>query len=266
MTDTELLEKIERNTSPKTTTQIVVSENSIKIKTTFNPPLELDRTRNYEMALVNLETYYSFPHLSDENNVFRYSPGFIEVGRGDEDDSTRQRQWVEVEISEGTYDLIDITETIKIAMNRNGHNDESIKITANTNTLKSVLEIQDDFQVDFRVRNSISSVLGFQNQVYEEGIHESQNVVNILSINSILVNVNVIGGSYVNGRTQNTIYSFFPNMSPGYKIVENPRNLVYLPVILDKINKMETVVTDQNGKQLNLRGENLTIRYHLREI
>jgi len=52
----------------------------------------------------------------------------------------------------------------------------------------------------------------------------------------------------------------------GYKIVYNLRNLVYLPVILDKINKMETVVTDQNGKQLNLRGENLTIRYHLREI
>ena len=69
----------------------------------------------------------------------------------------------------------------------------------------------------------------------------------------------------MNGRTQKTIYSFFPNVSPGYKIVENRRNLVYLPVILDKINKMETFVTDRNGKQLNLRGENLTIRYHLRE-
>jgi len=215
---------------------------------------------------VNLETYYSFPNLSDENNVFRYSPGFTEVGRGDEDDSTRQRQWVEVQISEGSYNLIDIAETIQIAMKRNGHNDESIKITANTNTLKSVLEIQGAFQVDFRARNSISSVLGFRNQVYEEGIHESQNVVNILSINSILVNVDMIGGLYVNGRTQSTIYSFFPNVSPGYKIVENPRNLVHLPVILDEINKMETVVTDQNGKRLNLRGENLTIRYHLKEI
>jgi len=70
----------------------------------------------------------------------------------------------------------------------------------------------------------------------------------------------------VNGRTQNTIYSFFPDISPGFKIVEKPINLVYLPVILDKINRMETVVTDQNRKQLNLRGENLTNRYHLREI
>jgi len=151
-------------------------------------------------------------------------------------------------------------------MKQNGHNDDAVKITANTNTLKSVMEISNDFQVDFRAQNSISSVLGFRNQVYEGGIHESQNVVNILSINSILVNVDVIGGSYVNGRTQNTIYSFFPNVSPGYKIVENQRNLVYLPEILHKINKMETVAKDENGKQSNLRGDNLTTRYLLREI
>ena len=48
------------------------------------------------MALVNLETYYSFPNLSDENNVFRYSPGFFEVGRGDEDDSTQNYLHVKI--------------------------------------------------------------------------------------------------------------------------------------------------------------------------
>ena len=267
--NTELLEKFERNASLKTSTQIVISENSTKIKMTFNPPLELDRTRKDEMALVNLKTYYSFPNLSDENKVFRYSPGFIEVGRGDEDDSTRQRQWVEAQISEGSYDLIDIAETIKIAMKRNGHNDESSKITASTNTCLGNSSVSWKFKATFswfQSANSISSVLGFRNQVYEEGIHESDSVVTILSINSILVNVDVIGGSYVNGTTQNTIYSFFPNVSPGYKIVENLRNLVYLPIILEKIHKMETVATDQNGKQSNLRGENPTIRYHLRQI
>jgi len=88
-------------------------------------------------------------------------------------------------------------------------------------------------------------VLGFdENRVYDGGFHESENVVNILSTISILVNVDVISGSYVNGRTQNTIRSFFPNVIPGYKTVESPTNFVYLPVILDAINKMETFVTD----------------------
>jgi len=81
----QLLEKIVKNTSPKTSTQIVVSENATKIKTTFNPPVELDRTRKYEMALVNLETYYSFPNVSNENNFFRYSPGFIGATQHDKD-------------------------------------------------------------------------------------------------------------------------------------------------------------------------------------
>jgi len=84
--ETEILEKIERNTSPKTSTQIVVSENSTKIKTIFNPPLELDRTRKYEIALVNLETFNAFPNIDSSNNIFRYSPGFGEVGRGGRDD------------------------------------------------------------------------------------------------------------------------------------------------------------------------------------
>jgi len=38
------------------------------------------------MALVNLEMYYAFPNIDASNNIFQYSPGFVEVGRGDRDD------------------------------------------------------------------------------------------------------------------------------------------------------------------------------------
>jgi len=110
------------------------------------------------MTLVNLETFYSFPNLSDENNVYRYSPGFTEVRREDEDGS-RQRQWVGVQIPENSYEITDISATIKFLMERNGHDGENIKITANTSTLKSVLEISNDFQVDFRAQNSIQAFL-----------------------------------------------------------------------------------------------------------
>ena len=251
-TATELLEKILQNTEPKTSTQIVVSDNSTKIKTTFYPPLELDKTRKYEMALVNLETYHSFPNIDSSNNIFRYSPG-----------SSQQRQWVDIRIPEGSYDLIDIAETIKISMKRNGHDDKAVKITANTNTLKTSWKFQTSLSLISECKDQLQVFSVLQKEFTKEGLHESQNVVNILSINSILVNVDVIGGSYVNGKTQNTIYSFFPNVSPGCKIVENPKNLAYLPVILDKISKMETVVTDQNGKQLNLRGENLPLERNI---
>ena len=100
---------------------------------------------------------------------------------------------------------------------------------------------------------------------YTGGFHESENPVNILSVNSILVNIDIISGSYVNGKMKNTIYSFFPKVSPGFKMVESPVNLVYLPVTLDTIDNIYVTITDQDNHYLDLRNEKITIRFHIRE-
>lgn len=253
-----ILEKIAQNTEPKSSLQVVVNNNKTRFKTRFNPPIQLDKKKKYKIALVNLETYYSFPNIDASSNYFRYS----------NDSGTT---WFEINVPEGSYGIDDINDTIQQKMRQNGHYDSAneeyyITISANTNTLKSVLILDNNYQVDFRQPKSISSVLGFNNSIYTLGFQESENVVNILSINSLLVNIDIISGSYVNGASQNTIYSFFPNVSPGYKIVESPVNLVYLPITMDTIHSLETSLTDQNGRLLNLRGENLTIRFHISEV
>ena len=121
------------------------------------------------------------------------------------------------------------------------------------------------YQVDFNHQNSLARVLGSTGAKNTEGFHESENVVNILSVKSILVNIDIISGSYVNGTTKNTIYSFFPKVSPGYKIIETPVNLVYLPITLDTIDRLGVSITDQDDHLLNLRNEKLTIRFHIRD-
>ena len=138
-----------------------------------------------------------------------------------------------------------------------------IEMSANTNTLKSEMIINNNCEVDFRRHNSINSLLGFDSKLYTSGFNESEN---IYTINSILVNINIISGSYVNGFTQFTIYSFFTHVSPGYKIIENPHNLLYLSITSDTIHSITIWLTDQNGNELNLRGENLSMRFHLRVI
>ena len=70
----DLLEKIVKNTAHKTSFQIIVSDSKSIFKTRLNPTLQLDRDKEYEIALVNLETYYSFPNIDETNNVFVYSP------------------------------------------------------------------------------------------------------------------------------------------------------------------------------------------------
>ena len=114
---------------------------------------------------------------------------------------------------------------------------------------------QDNYEVDFRQDKSISSLLAFHSKLYTSGFHESENMVNILTINSILANIDIISCSYVNGFTQPTIYYFLPNVSPGYKIIENLHNLLYLPITSDTIDSITVWLTYKNGNELNLRGE-----------
>jgi len=252
-----LLEKIAKNTEPKTSFFILMRDESTHIKTRFNPFIQLDKTKKYEMALVNLETDYSFPNIDISNNNFRYSP---------DNDTT----WFDIGITEGSYEIADINAYIQRIMKSNGHYDSFndkhyITISANNNTLKSIVDIGAGYKVDFTTVNTISSVLGFNREIYSEGYNESGNIVRIINISSLNVTSDVIGSSFTNGVTKNIIYSFFPTVGPGYKIVQEPLNLIYLPVILSTISQMETKLEDQNGNLINLRGEELTIRFHIRE-
>ena len=255
--DASLLRKIATNTEPKHGFSFIVSGNDSQILTRFNPPLQLREEKSYEMALVNLETYYSIPNIHAGNNSFRYSP----------DDGAH---WFPIALSTGSYGIDDINDEIQRQLRLNKHK-AKILLDANRATLRATLTLARNYQVDFDVPNSISPVLGFERRTYTydrstNGYTEGENIVNIISINSILVNSDIIHGSYVNGTQQSTIYSFFPAVDPGMKIIQTPKNLVYLPVTLRTIDRMQTYLTDQDARPIDLRGENLTIRFHLREV
>ena len=55
------------------------------------------------------------------------------------------------------------------------------------------------------------------------------------------------------------MYRFFPNVPPGYKIIESPRFPKYLSISQDYIDNIRIWLTDQDGNEINLRGETLNI-------
>ena len=64
-------------TKPKDSFTLIVSGSNANIQTTFNPPLYLQANRNYELPMVNLEMYYSFATIrEDDNNSFKWSVEF----------------------------------------------------------------------------------------------------------------------------------------------------------------------------------------------
>ena len=238
--------------------QFVVSNcgNNCQIKTKFNPPLELDPNKQYEMALVNLETYWSFPNVTEKNNLFKFSD---------------LKENYSILIPKGAYELAQINQYIQVEMKNLGFKENIITLVPNLNTLKCLMYITKGFAVDFASETTIGAkMLGFERKVYiakdNSETFEGTNIVDIIDINSIYVHNNLISHSYIDGNLSPVIYSFFPATGVGFKIVEVPKNLIYSPINLKTISSMQTWITDQNNKDLDLQGENLTIRFHLRKV
>src|SRR6218665_2450587 len=99
------------------------------------------------MALVNLETYNSFPNIDSSNSNCRYSPDKGTTG-------------FNINVPEGSYEIVDIDEYVQRIMKENGPYAAAagdgdvgeiypISIQPNNNTLKSVLDIDANYKVDF---------------------------------------------------------------------------------------------------------------------
>ena len=137
------LNQIVENTRSRESTLLVVSGKTCTVNTTYNPPIQLNPKSRYEMALVNLETYYSFPNIDNTNNKLKYS-------------SDGKKSWKIVEIHVGCYEIKSLNAEIKRLLDS-----DSVDIKPNLNTLKCILTIKGIYAIDFTVENGLQTVLGF---------------------------------------------------------------------------------------------------------
>jgi hypothetical protein len=236
-------------------TTFILSGNTSNFTTCHNSVI-LDPNKKYEAALLSLDTYNSIPNITvEKNNIFAYS-------------TDNEEPWKIITFNTGAYELAAINNEIKRQLIANGDSDSAITITANVSRLTSIVSIENpSYKVNFNVKNSIGSVLGFGAVVLGYGYNESPNIVDIMQVNSILVNIDIIMGSYVNGSPSPAMYSFYPNVAPGYKIVERPNpSLIYYPLSRHDISRIRVWLTDQHGNLVDLRGETITIRIDIREV
>jgi len=235
-----VLEDIRELMQPKENMSIVISSNTTDWTTTFSPPLYLNPQRKYELALVNLETYNSIPNITEANNKFVYSP---DAGA----------TWKLIALPHGSYEVAQINTEIQRQLAANGDwdpvaNRHFIEVGANKSTLRAFIDIfHEEYEVNMRL-SSLRALLGFDEGVLGKGYNEGENPVDINQVDSILVNCDIVSGSFRSGAQQPVIYSFFPNVSPGYKIVETPRNLVFLPVAqAGNIQRVRVWLADQKN-------------------
>lgn len=198
---------------------------------------------SYEIGLVDLSTYNSIPNIEKGvNDMFHYDRNSV------------------VTIDEGSYEIGDIEKFITDHIEAG----VSFSLTANNNTLKSHIKCNKD--IHFEKSGSIASLLGFGAVKLDAGkAHTSNNPVDIIKVNTIKVDCNLVRGSFDNGREGHVIHEFYPSVPPGYKLVEVPRTVIYLPVNVQRISNITISLRDQDGNLISLRDEKVTLRLHLRK-
>ncbi|KAI8120100.1 hypothetical protein CVS40_8602 [Lucilia cuprina] len=169
-----------------------------------------------------------------------------------------------IEIPIGSYELEDIADFLESEYEYLTKGEKSIKIEANNNTMRVEITTSHD-KIFFDKDRTIGKLMGFNKNILNGGSHYVSEIpVNILKVNTIRIDCNIAIGSYINGTRAHTIHEFGINVSPGYKLDEIPKNLIYLPLNTKEISSITVTIVDQNSELINFRGENITLRLHLR--
>jgi len=222
---------------------LTLSGNSSILEANYFPPIELSPEKNYVLGLTELLTFNAIPNIDEGNNKFHY-----EISE----------YWQEITIPTGSYEIDDIKNYVKKALPNIKFN-----LKANNNELHS--EILCGVRIDFTRVNLIGRLLGFTPRVLEANvIHKSDLPVAILKINALRVECNITTGAYINEQKAHTIHEFFPTVLPGYKILEVPSQIIYLPIAVKSIDHIQLKIVDQDGELVNFRGETITIRLHIK--
>lgn len=210
----------------------------------FNPPIFLDDENEYVMGLLSFESYNTIPNIiKGRNDTFQLTGGS------------------KIVLPEGAYEINDIEDYIQKQL-KSG---ETFVIKGIKPSMK--MEIKSSHEIDFTSERSLGALLGFERLKYEaHKTHTSENITNIMNINSILIHCNVSLGSYKNGKPGHIIHQFFPTVPSGFKIVESPNPVIYLPIATKTITNLTIKILDQDDKPVSFRSETVTVGLHLKKV
>lgn len=215
---------------------LTLSGTTSNLKCDFFPPIQLEGS--WEMALLNFESFNSIPNVTDGAVVINDTL---------------------IRIPTGSYEVEDLGSCINTLY---GHN--VVRINGNRNTLKTEILPVESMIFD----ENISKLLGFEEEMHLVGLqtYTSTNPTNITKVNVLRIDCNVVQGSFLNGKKTHCVHEFCPNVPPGYRIIEVPNSLIYYSINTTEISSLTLNILDQSNREVDFRGETVTIRVHLRQI
>lgn len=232
--------------------------NGAKLDLILPTPI-LNDDGKYQVALKSLSTWYAWPNITSKNNELKYTIGGVEKS---------------IVFPPGAYLIKDIAIIIKTELKRKGDED-AFWLGASQNTLKSKIKVVEANCIVNIGDSSIKNILGWpggpSTNDLPQGEHTSSNVLDISSVNEIMVHSNITRGTYTTNAKgellrQSVLASFYPKVPPGYKIIFEPRQLEYTTLNTNLIQNIRVWLTDQDYNILDNGKERLSINLQLKKV
>jgi hypothetical protein len=227
----------------------------------------LDREKEYEIALVKANIWYSYYNIAEAhaNNKFRYHNG-----------TSWRNQYI---IPDGVYSIDQINDIIQGNMYLHGDytagspNLYDINLYPNYSTLKLDIVLTNNYQLDLQdSQSTLNSLLGFPSSIpasiggLEMNVTGTSTVDITRGVNSLSIHCSLVQGSYENEIASDVIYSFSPDKSPGELLNIEVGQRIYLPINqIGQINNIRMRLTDQQDREVDLNSEDTVYLLHLRQ-
>jgi len=173
-----------------------------------------------------------------------------------------------ITITEGNYDISSLIFTIETELN-NSASSLVFNVTYNTNTMKVTISASGGFALYFNADNQINKLIGFSsNATSSDTTHTGENVVDLNYPKNILLTIREFGIEYNNSNNNNInlhTYNIPVNVNGSDIITYNEKYMFkQMANIKEKtIKRLNIVLRDENGNQLDLNGGNYQIIFYV---
>lgn len=238
------------------------------LRSNFFPEIKLDPNSDYCCGLLDFTSYNSIPNIIEKKNnefTFEYK---VEERKKDIKGKETINHVVKkktISLPTGAYEVLDILNYLKAELAS-----EKINLTYEVSVASSKVKIIFGTTITWTA-GSVLNVIGFHRAdsltFNKNWVYWSSSIVKITDIDVIRIECDIVSGSYINGRHCHTIHQFSHcKVNPGFKFIEVPQHIIYLPITEKRLRNIQISIVDQNGEAINFRGEQITCRIHIKKV
>ena len=220
----------------------------------FNPGLNLDKNKDYYLALDSITMAYSWYNVSSDynNNTLKYS-------------QDSGKTWHTITLPNGNFSYQELNSYIQSEITSNGHTKDGISIKFVSSLFKVLLTMKSGFQVDLKT-GDFGKLLGFEKKIYTATQYSPKLPDITRSVDNVFIHTNIISDSVVSSNKSDVLYRFsVDNLPLSYPFHIEPRRAQFSKISTNRIQDLRIYITDELNRPLNLNNIPISLILSIKE-